>query len=463
MSAKLFQLLAPVLCLLTISGHAQAKDRVLGTPAPPGFSTGLAAPPAKTDAPAAAGKLSLRGGELTLAKALSWALRKNPELAAYSWEKRVKAAETMQAGLLPNPELEVGSEEFGGAADRQSFDAAQFNFLLSQKFELGNKRGKRTKAAKLAEKVADWDFKSKRLDVAAQTSKSFFRLLAAQERTKLASDTLKLARLIHETVRQRVEAGKISPVELTKARITLAQARIAMERAQRDLLASRTALTANWGATRPMEFIAKGDLENLPPVPPLINPLSVVSRNPDLARKQTVLDFHNAVIEREEAYSVPDPTVTVGLQRFQDAGENTFALGFSVPLPFFDRNQGATLAARRRLSQTQKNLNAAEVAVKSALRQNHQRLLSSYQQALSLQSEVLPASREALRAVTLGFKEGKFGYLDVLDAQRTLFAVRSQHLDALERFHLNRIEVQRLIGAAQLEKPRQSRPGRLAK
>ncbi|MEM5789018.1 MAG: hypothetical protein AAGU11_17025, partial [Syntrophobacteraceae bacterium] len=65
------------------------------------------------------------GKVITLREALSLALVKNPELAGASWESRAAEARTLQAGVLPNPELGLTIEEFGGNRIRKNFDAAQ--------------------------------------------------------------------------------------------------------------------------------------------------------------------------------------------------------------------------------------------------------------------------------------------------------------------------------------------------
>ena len=46
---------------------------------------------------------------------------------------------------------------------------------------------------------------------------------------------------------------------------------------------------------------------------------------------------------------------------------------------------------------------------------------------------------------------GKFGYLEVLDAQRTLFEVRSRYLEALARYHKLVADLERLVGRDLLE------------
>ncbi|MDB5879537.1 MAG: hypothetical protein JWQ41_2951, partial [Variovorax sp.] len=51
-------------------------------------------------------------------------------------------------------------------------------------------------------------------------------------------------------------------------------------------------------------------------------------------------------------------------------------------------------------------------------------------------------------AATTGFEFGKFAYLDVLDAQRTLLLARSQYLRALAEVHRAATDLDRLLGGS---------------
>ena len=75
-------------------------------------------------------------GELTIREAYTYALVNSPRLAGYEIDIRISEAETLQSGLLPNPELEVEAEEFGGSGETSGFDNAESTVLLSQLLEL---------------------------------------------------------------------------------------------------------------------------------------------------------------------------------------------------------------------------------------------------------------------------------------------------------------------------------------
>lgn len=101
---------------------------------------------------------------------------------------RAGEARRLQAGLLPNPEVEIDIEEFGGSSTRTGFDAATTKLQLSQLTELGGKRGFRTRVADIEKDLAEWDYRAGRLNVLTDATKAFIDVLAAQEQLALAGD-----------------------------------------------------------------------------------------------------------------------------------------------------------------------------------------------------------------------------------------------------------------------------------
>jgi cobalt-zinc-cadmium efflux system outer membrane protein len=118
----------------------------------------------------------------------------------------------------------------------------------------------------------------------------------------------------------------------------------------------------------------------------------------------------------------------------------------SVPLPVFDRNQGNRLEARYRLAKAEEEQRSATVQAHAALGEAYAALAAAYAAATALKHDALPGAQSAFDATSEGYRQGKFGFLDVLDAQRTLFEVRGQYIEALATYHQAVADVERLIG-----------------
>ncbi len=384
-------------------------------------------------------------GDLTLREALSLSLLQNPEIKAFAFEVRAREAAVLQAGLLPNPELGAVVENFGNNA-LQGFDSTTITLQLSQLIELGGKRAARTEATQLARDLAGWDYERERIKVLTETHKAYVEVLSAQVRAALSRQVVALAEEVAAAAAKRVMAGKVSPVEETKAGVATASVRIELTRAERELEAARQRLAATWGSTAPRFKRALGVLEAVLPIPSLEQLVERIRQNPELARWATEIAERQAVIGLEETRAIPDLTASFGVRRFTEPGDDALVVGISLPLPVFNRNQGAVLEAQRRLTKAEEERRVVEVRVATALSSAYQKLAGAHAEIMALKAQVLPGAQSAFEAASKGYRLGKFSLLDVLDAQRTLFGAKAQYLRALTDYHQSVAQVEGLIG-----------------
>ena len=386
-------------------------------------------------------------GDIALRQALSLALMKNPELAAFSWEARAGEARTLQSGLLPNPELSVDAEYFGGSGSFRAFDRSETTVRLGQLVELAGKRLKRKRLAALERDLAGWDYEAKRLDVFTRTAMDFIDVLAAQERLAQLEELLRLSEETLRVVSERVKAGKVSPVMETKAGIGLAATRIEWERAKRNLESARKRLTAQWGGETPVFGKAEGELNAIAPIPSPDQLEQMVSQNPDMARWVLEMEQRKAAVDLADSGKIPDLTVSAGARRINETKDTAFVLGVSVPLPLFNQNQGTALEARHRLSKAREEQRAAEIRIKTALATACQDLAIAHSEATAWKTGVLPGAQSAFDAAREGYRHGKFSFMDVLDAQRTFFEAKGKYIETLAAYHKAVAAVERLIGS----------------
>ncbi len=388
---------------------------------------------------------SVPTGDLNLKDALQASLAMNPRLAAFSWEVRALDAEVLQSSLLPNPELGAEFENFGGTGQFAGFIDSEITLTLSQLIELGGKRRKREAVAALSRDIGGWEYKSARLDVFTATAQAFVMVVAAERRAGLAQQANQLAIETLNTVSERVDAGKVSPLERERTRVLASSSRIALDRAQRELEMARQNLATQWGAEIPEFGRAIGNLEQIGPVPPLSELIVHLDRNPDLARWTTEQELRQAELELAQAGAVPDVTAAVGLRRFTGPDETAFTAGVQFALPVFNRNQGAVLASSRRLSKVREEQRLVRSEARGDLKNAYEMISGAWFAANSLRDEVLPAAERTFEAVQDAYQQGKAGYLEVLDAQGALVAARFEYVYALESYHRARAAVERLI------------------
>ncbi len=386
-------------------------------------------------------------GELSLAEALELAAEFNPVLAAARNQVGAAQSRVLQAGRWANPELEFEIENFGGNDDLHGFESAESTLLISQPLRIGGKIKRGRAVAESDSAVAGRLQETVELDVRARTTSAFYSVLTAQERVGLSQELLNLARSFSDTVDARVEAGKVSPVEATRARMEVAAVRIRLIRAGRELEVARVRLSAMWGASSADFRRASGELPR-PVARPVASELeALVRQTPDMLVLAEQQQRSERVVALEKSFRIPDLTVAAGPRRFSETGDTAWVAGFSLPLPVFDANKGAHRAAEFELESTRRRNQAARVEIETGLVSVVQRLDAAVEIATALEVEVVPAATSALDAVEIGYSEGKFGFLDVIDAQRTLFDARSILLDSIAEYALARVDLERLVGA----------------
>ena len=142
----------------------------------------------------------------------------------------------------------------------------------------------------------------------------------------------------------------------------------------------------------------------------------------------------------------PNLVVSAGNVSIPEANVRATVAGVAIALPIFDRNQGNIREALVRTEQAREQLAAIELRLNSEVLQAQERLGTARRQAELARSETLPSARSALDAATLGFELGRFSFLDVLDAQRTLFAAQGQLVRAVAQTYQAAAELERLLG-----------------
>ncbi len=386
-------------------------------------------------------------GPLTLRQAVALALLHHPDLAVFAQDIRIAEARRIQAGFGINPALHLRVEDVTGSGDFSGGESAETTLEVGQILELGGKRPARTRAALRGRELAEWDYAAQRLEVATKTTQAFVALLGTQRRLRLARETLALAEKFAPLAKERVEAGRASPLEVSRANLARASARIAVEQERGQLAVARKRLSAQWASTSPRFSEAVGDLEILHEELPLLPAATgQLQNNPRLARGATEDAQRAAQLASERAKVWPDLTLNGGVRRFEQSGDTTAVFGFSLPLPLVNRNQGGIAEAQAAMEKTRHEQRAAAVRLNTALTIAYEELEDAGIQIKEYRASVLPQIEESYRLSNEGYEAGRFSYLEVLDARRSAAEARAQYLDALVRYHSAAAEIQGLIG-----------------
>ncbi|MBI6951584.1 MULTISPECIES: TolC family protein [unclassified Pseudomonas] len=376
---------------------------------------------------------------LSLDQALDAAFAQNPDFAAIGREIGIAEGERRQAGLIPNPELSWEVED-------TRRDTSTTTVTLSQALELGGKRGARIEVAEAGQAVARLELERQRNSLRADVIQAFHAALRAQTALELAQQSQALTERGLRVVEGRVRAGQSSPVEATRAQVQLAQAEAAVRRARTERTVANQALARLTGSAEARFDRLDASSLSPGPAPKAERLLATVEQTAEWRLAAAQIERGDASLGSEKAQRIPNLTVSLGSQYSREARERVNVVGLSMPLPLFDRNQGNVLAAARRADQARDLRNAVELRLRSETRSALDQWGTAMGEVQAYDRTILPAAQQAVDTATRGFEMGKFAFLDVLDAQRTLIEARGLYLDALAQATDARAQVERIYG-----------------
>lgn len=445
----------PVVILLLTSACADTgTPPPWPTPRPLGAELSAAATATEGGASQIAASANLGAeGALNLEQARRLALRHNPGLAAKRAHFRALAAEAQQATALPNPSFEVAAEDviLAGPNDGFSADTVQITGTLSQPIELGGKRDARSSVAAHRRDAAGWAYEAERLRVYRETTAAFVELLAAQRRRTNALEMVKLARETVEVLQTKAGAGKVTPLEVKRSRVTLILAGIEEEKASRALEQAQLELAAFWGRSTASFDSALGGVAIPTTLPELDALQSQLAEHPQNRQQQAAVAQMQAQIKWERSRAIPDLNIDVGYRWINETQASAVVAGIGLPLPLFDANRAQLEAARHHADSAERQAAATRLRLERQLQASHQRLRAAHFEVRALSSEVLGEARESFESVRAGYRLGRFGYLDLLDAQRTLFEAVQRAVEARAAFFKAAAEVEALTGMPLLD------------
>lgn len=376
---------------------------------------------------------------LSLPQAIEAAFAENPDLAAARWEIGIAEGDKQQAGLMPNPELSWEVED-------TRRNTSTTTVMLSQALELGGKRGARVEAASRSQDAAQIELERRGNELRAEVVQAFYTAVRAQTGLELTRQSQTLAQRGLEVADGRVRAGKSSPVEVTRAQVQLAETDLLVRRAETLKINSYRDLARTTGS--PVSSFDRLEYADLSPgkSPPAAKMLTAINQSAELRLAHAQIEQRDAALGSERAQRVPDLTVSIGSQYSREDRERVNVVGLSVPIPLFNRNQGNVLAASRRADQARDLRNAVELKLRTQTQAALDQWATASKEVESFNQVILPSAKSAVDAATRGFEMGKFGFLEVLDAQRTLIAARSQYLESLAIATDARVTVERIYG-----------------
>lgn len=366
--------------------------------------------------------------------------------AASAAIEAARAGRTM-AGLRPNPQIQAQVENVVGSGAYRGFGSAETTLGAAVPIELGGKRQARVGVASAQLSRAELQAAIAAADIRLQVTALYVEAVAAERRLAVARDQARIAGDAFRAADVRVRAGRASPIEQQRADVARINAGANVERLERLALAARANLGRRTG--RPVTEALDGALldqrPSLPAGPPSHNSaagtLALAAADADLA-------VADAGVRLARANRVPDLNIGPALRRLEATNDMAAVLAVSIPIPLFNNGRAAIAqaSAERTRAEAERRLTVQDV--EQAITNAEAEAANAATTARTAAGPVLAAAQEAARIARIGYREGKFGQLDLLDAERTLAETRVAAIDALANYHNARARLERLTAPA---------------
>ncbi len=399
---------------------AQSRARVLAvSPAPPQANT------------------------LTLERSVALALNAAPEAATNAARLDALRAAQRQAGVRPNPTLDVVAENLVGTGPYRFVGGAEVTATYAQTIERGGRRQARVALAGRDIEVAEAEALVQRLDIARRVHTAFVEALTAEAMVGVATERLRFARELHDEIDRRVRAARDPLFAGTRAEARVSEAEVDLELAEHARDAAMTRLAALWGGNARGLAISVDDFFMLDrPEPVIGDAISPV----DLAVYESRIRRAEAAVRLEQSRRVQDPTIRGGARYLNGTGDVALVGGISIPLARHDTNRGNIERAEAERRRAGADIEVARVTRMRELALARERVTEARHEAQALLQQVFPLAMRTLAQVRAGFARGGFRHADIDDAATRVNTVRERMVRAASEYHRARIEVDRLTG-----------------
>ena len=371
--------------------------------------------------------------DLTLPEAESLLVRNNRELQAARRAMESADAQRVIAGARPNATFSVNAASINDAntIDNQR-RGADTVFRIDQPFERGKKRELRLDAAGGLQRAARNDYLDVLRQQLAVLQGAYYDLKLAQERAQTLAENAQLFSGTLNAAERRLKAGDLAPADVAKVQVDYERAQNDARGAQADLARAQIALAyllaleaearelravETWPALERADAAAAED---------------AIDARPDVAAARTRVEAAERLRDLARAQRTRDVTIGAEYERWLPGGTPTSSFGVGVSVPLFtgydfsgdiqkaEVDRYAALDSLARLRAVARNELARAASDLNAAAERVERFEGSLRGA---------ANRSA-QASEFAFSRGAISVLEVLDARRTLRAVRLEALGA---------------------------------
>lgn len=362
---------------------------------------------------------------LSLSQAIDIALKSNPTIAAEQLSADAAKHAARGAKALTNPEITVAPTIAGDAG-------ADSAVTFSQPLEINGSRTYRGKAASSEASAAAFDTETTRRDIILRVRQSYWDVAAARERVKSDEENIAYLESLNAAVKKQLDVGAVPGSQLIKTEVELAGARQDLARSEMELGKAKAGLnallnrpqTTDFDVTDPMTFFDASPNRDTLLASALANRPEVASA---IARSAAACtEVRSARLRRS-----PDLALQARKGSFDANDDQGVALAVTIPLLDWGSVRSDVRRAEAEAKSRDKALEAVRNAVALDVEQALRTVSASSRIALEYKGDILEKSERLAQMAKTGYEKGATGYLEALEAQRTLRSVRAAYYSAL--------------------------------
>jgi cobalt-zinc-cadmium efflux system outer membrane protein len=380
-------------------------------------------------------------GQLTLGEVESLAAANYPAVRVADAQLQAARGRWLQAGLPPNPVIgymgsEIGDEGRGGMQGG----------YIEQDFITAGKLGLSRAVAAREIAAAEQRLARVRLVALASARAEFFETLAAERAMTLAHLLEGMTSKAVKASELRLQAQEGSGASLLQSQIENESVVLLEQQAANRYEAARRRLSVLIGREgRPLGRLEDSFARPLPALDWESTRARVLGESPVLTEAAFAVESARWGVQRAIAGRIPDVNLQTSVQ-YDDATNFTVAnVQMTVPLPIFDRNQGAIAAAQGELAAAQAALDAKRLALEQRLAAVLRDYLTARQRVNKYSGTILPAAQQSLDMVAKAYEAGELDYLQLLSAQRTFTEKNLAYFEDLRMAWVKWAEIEALL------------------
>lgn len=386
--------------------------------------------------------LAVAQPEYDLAKLEAAALESSRSVLAAREQISAARHAVVSAGAFPNPELEYlsGTQRARGPGGNPGNARS---VALTQPLDLPWRRSARIAAAEAGLTATGAAVRAFEADTIARLRLHFFDVLRREAELKNAREDMAVMESVRSRIALRVETGEAPRFELIKADAEMLNAQKTAQAAGFRVEQARSALRQAVGGGLPAEFALRGQLRDVPELPPMEGlRRQLQETSPDLARvrAEMVRAQHQLDLERRQRW----PSLALKASVDEDPDVRSSKFGLVVSIPLWDRRSGPVGEAAAQLTRARYELEAQEFSLGQQLEVAVQQYEIAQAQVTALESGIVRQAESALKVAEAAYRFGERGFLEVLDAQRVYRAARAELIAGRYELAAAWVEIERL-------------------